>query len=111
MSAPDCREGAAIWSKTCGPYPSICTAATRQNASSAILTMNLPRRRHGPEVQICTDFDGVWDRIERHMGETLLQVCGAPFTYVVTGGGVRPDRTDQALPRSHFKRALAGISH
>ena len=33
-------------------------------------------------------------------------VRGAPFTYVVAQGAVRPNRTNRHIPRSHFEKAL-----
>ena len=34
---------------------------------------------------------------------------GAPFTYAVTGGSLRPSRTNRVLPRSHFEKALERV--
>jgi len=51
-------------------------------------------------------IDEVWGRIEAHVGEVFRQKRGAPFTYTVGGGCVRPDRTNRLLPRSDFAAAL-----
>jgi hypothetical protein len=55
------------------------------------------------------DIDTVWQRIESHTGETFHQKLGGAFKYEVTNGQVRPDRTNQQIPRSHFEKALAGV--
>ena len=48
----------------------------------------------------------VWARIEAHAGEVFLQKRGKPFTYAVSAGCVRPDRTNRLLPRTDFAAAL-----
>ena len=55
-----------------------------------------------PEVR----FDTVWQRIQRHAGEPFRQIRGGEFTYHMRSGAVWPDRTNRALPRSHFERAF-----
>ena len=51
-------------------------------------------------------FDTAWRRIESHAGEAFHQIRGGEFTYAVRSGAVWPDRTNRALPRSHFERAF-----
>jgi hypothetical protein len=51
-------------------------------------------------------FDSVWQRIEAHAGETFRQKRGGEFTYEARSGAVHPDRTNRALPRSHFEQAF-----
>ncbi len=48
----------------------------------------------------------VWARIEAHAGEVFHQKRGNPFTYTVSGGCIRPDRTNRLLPRTDFAAAL-----
>jgi hypothetical protein len=54
-------------------------------------------------------FDRVWQRIEAHAGETFRQIRGGEFAYEVRSGAVWPDRTERALPRSHFEQAFAHV--
>lgn len=51
-------------------------------------------------------FDSVWDRIKLNAGEPFYQIRGGKFTYIVSGGHVIPDRTNQQIPRSHFEEAF-----
>ena len=51
-------------------------------------------------------FDAVWVRIRDHAGESFEQIRGGTFVYAVEGQAVRPDRTNQDLPRSQFERAF-----
>jgi hypothetical protein len=48
----------------------------------------------------------VWARIEAHAGEVFHQKRGNPFTYTVSGGCVRPHRTNRLLPRADLAAAL-----
>lgn len=48
----------------------------------------------------------VWERISAHAGETFHQIRGGEFTYVAESGYLRPDRTNQQIPRAHFEEAL-----
>lgn len=52
-------------------------------------------------------FEAVWRRIQSHAGETFRQIRGGEFTFEVRSGSVWPDRTNRALPRSHFEQAFA----
>lgn len=52
-------------------------------------------------------FNEIWNRIHLHSGQEFTQIDGGKFTYVIAGGHVRPDRTDQQIPRSHFEEAYA----
>ena len=54
-------------------------------------------------------FDVVWRRIQSHAGDTFRQIRGGEFTYEVRSGAVWPDRTDRALPRSHFEQAFTHV--
>jgi hypothetical protein len=54
-------------------------------------------------------FDEVWSRVEWHAGETFRQKRGGEFSYEVRSGAVWPDRTNRALPRSHFERAFGHV--
>lgn len=47
----------------------------------------------------------MWGRIVLNAGATFRLVRGAEFTYKVQGDKVIPDRTQFAIPRSHFERA------
>ncbi len=53
------------------------------------------------------DIETIWTRIESHAGAKFHQIRGGEFTYVVTGGHVIPDRTNQQIPKSHFKETLS----
>lgn len=55
------------------------------------------------------DIAVVWARIETHAGERFHQKRGGEFTYAVAGSNFIPDRTDRALPRSHFEKALTRL--
>lgn len=52
------------------------------------------------------DINTVWSRIEKHAGETFRQIRGKEFTYSIVSGGVKPDTTNQIIPKSNFKEAL-----
>ena len=51
----------------------------------------------------------VWNRIGTHAGEDFTMVRGAPFTYVVAHGAVRPSRANRQISRSDFEKALARV--
>ncbi len=51
-------------------------------------------------------IDEVWSRIESHTDEKFYQMKGGEFAYVVYGGHVIPNRTNQQIPKSHFEMAL-----
>ena len=51
-------------------------------------------------------FDAVWSRIQAHAGEHFVQIRGGQFTYEVVGTHIKPDRTNQNLPRAHFEEAF-----
>ena len=63
------------------------------------------RERRTRPMRTKTDFASVWQRIERHAGETFHQKRGGEFRYEVKYGTVLPDRTNRALPKSHFEQA------
>ena len=54
-------------------------------------------------------IETVWIRITAHAGETFHQIKGGEFSYLVAGGHVVPDRTNQQIPKSHFEQALAYV--
>jgi len=51
------------------------------------------------------EFESVWKRIESHENQDFFQIRGGKFTYEVVGGHIIPDRTNQQIPKSHFKEA------
>jgi hypothetical protein len=53
------------------------------------------------------NFTAVWSRIESHAGEEFTMMRGAPFTYAVKHGAVRPSRANRQIPKSDFEKALA----
>lgn len=53
------------------------------------------------------EIEEVWSRIKAHQREKFYQIKGGEFTYVVDMGHVKPDRTFQQIPKSHFEKALA----
>ena len=52
------------------------------------------------------DIDDVWRRITAHAGERFRQIQGGEFTYDIENEHVVPDRTNQRIPKSHFKEAI-----
>lgn len=52
------------------------------------------------------NFDEIWRRIESLEGETFRQIRGGEFTYEIIGTTLKPDRTNQGLPRSQFEKAF-----
>lgn len=51
-------------------------------------------------------IDAVWMRIANSEGETFQQIRGGEFTYVAESSHIKPDRTNQQIPRAHFEEAL-----
>ena len=51
-------------------------------------------------------IDELWRRIVAHSGETFTQIRGGTFTYRMTNSAIIPDRTNQNIPKAHFKKAL-----
>ena len=51
-------------------------------------------------------IDIVWGRIVAHEGETFHQIRGKAFEYEVHSGYLRPDTTNQNIPRAAFEEAL-----
>ena len=68
------------------------------------------RRQNGvvspPSTVAAPDIDVVWSRIAAHCGEEFRQIRGGVFRYEVSGGALRPDRTNRQIPKSDFKKAL-----
>ena len=52
-------------------------------------------------------FERIWSRIESLEGQEFRQIRGKPFRYAVHGSAVRPDTTNQQIPRSHFEQAAS----
>jgi hypothetical protein len=55
------------------------------------------------------DVAVVWQRIRSHAGERFRQILGKEFTFSMTEGTVRLHTTNQAIPKSHFERALSRL--
>jgi hypothetical protein len=55
------------------------------------------------------DIETVWRRIEAAAREEFQQIRGGRFRYVVEGGRVLLDRTNQQIPKSHFAEALGYV--
>ena len=55
---------------------------------------------------MAVNFSEVWHRIERNAGQTFSQKRGGEFSYIIRGGCVVPDRTNQQLPKSEFEKAF-----
>jgi len=51
-------------------------------------------------------IDELWSRIESCEGEEFILIKGGTFSYKVSEGHVKLDRTNQRIPRSHFGKAL-----
>lgn len=56
-----------------------------------------------------SQIDVVWLRIEQSAGGSFHLSRGGDSTYRVASGQVRPDRTNQVIPRSQFEKALDRI--
>jgi hypothetical protein len=52
------------------------------------------------------EFQKVWRRIIAHRGEVFTQIRDRKFTYSIKHNQVIPDRTNQLIPRSDFKKAF-----
>ncbi len=59
--------------------------------------------------EIMVPFETVWRRIKRHDGEVFVQIRGGKFKYAVIAGALVPDRTNQQIPKSHFRRAMKQV--
>jgi hypothetical protein len=51
------------------------------------------------------DFDTICGRIKAYEGAAFYQIRGGECRYSVTSSAIKPDRTKQNIPRSHFKEA------
>jgi hypothetical protein len=51
----------------------------------------------------------IWARIKRFEGETFYQIRGGQFTYMVRDSHLIPSRTNQNIPKKHFKEALTQV--
>jgi hypothetical protein len=54
-------------------------------------------------------FEEVWQRILSHAGEEFTQIRGGKFTYEVGSGSIKPDRTNQNIPKSQFQEAISFV--
>lgn len=52
-------------------------------------------------------FEEVWGRIIAHAGEEFRQIKGGKFHYKIEHNVVKPDRTEQSIPKSDFEKAFA----
>ena len=56
-----------------------------------------------------TEFNAVWDRIQRHAGATFKTKTGMAFTYRVPGAYLRVSRNgheiERSLSRTNFEKA------
>jgi hypothetical protein len=55
-------------------------------------------------------IEQIWERIERHAGETFRLKQGKEFTYDVDGGAIRLHTANRQIPRSDIDRALGHVS-
>lgn len=55
-------------------------------------------------------IDAIWQRISAHAGETFQQIRGGEFTYIAESSHIKPNRTNQQIPRAHFEEALGLVS-
>ena len=51
-------------------------------------------------------FETIWARIKEHEGETFQQIRGGEFKYTIAGSSMKPDRTNQNIPRTHLEKAF-----
>ena len=50
-------------------------------------------------------FDIIWSRIKDNERQEFKQIRGAKFSYSVHSSYIRPNRTNQNIPKSHFEQA------
>lgn len=55
---------------------------------------------------MAVQFPSIWHRIQMHAGETFQQKRGGMFTYSISGGCLKPDRTNRQIPRSNFEKGF-----
>jgi hypothetical protein len=53
-----------------------------------------------------SDIEAVWDRIERHAGQTFHTKTGLPFRYDVPGNYLVVNRANRSLSKTNFRKAL-----
>jgi hypothetical protein len=51
-------------------------------------------------------IDELWTRIESCEGGEFILIKGGAFSYEVSEGHIKPDQTNQRIPRSPFEEAL-----
>jgi hypothetical protein len=61
------------------------------------------------KISRAPSIEVVFQRIEQHAGALFRQIRGAEFRYIVIGGHVVVDRTNQQIPKSHFAQALGNV--
>ena len=54
-----------------------------------------------------TEINTIWMRIKAFAGEEFRMIRGGTFRYRVHKCHVIPDRTNQQIPKSHFRKALS----
>lgn len=75
------------------------------DASSQPLPEQSPEGTDETVHVVESDFGVVWNRIASCQGEGFRTIRGLPFTYVMGGDYVVPDRTAYPLHASNFKKA------
>jgi hypothetical protein len=51
------------------------------------------------------EFQAIWDNIVKHQGELFRTITDLPFTYIIKGNSVVPDRTNYPISKNEFKKA------
>jgi len=51
-------------------------------------------------------IDDFWERIKSLEGEVFTQIRGREFTFRVSNSYIKPNTTNQNIPKSHFAKAL-----
>ena len=51
------------------------------------------------------DFEEIWKRIGELEGDIFTQIRGGEFTYELSDSALKPNRTNQNIPKKHFKEA------
>ena len=51
-------------------------------------------------------IDEIWKNIQRHQGETFLQIRGKPFMYSVVTNNVHLHTTNRSISKKTFEHAL-----
>ena len=81
--------------------------ARRSTRSVAVIRANVLAVADGEHHHHDVDsFEAVWQRIVANAGNEFRIITGLPFTYVVDGSSVVPDRTGYPLHVSNFRTAF-----